>query len=75
VGRRNRRLDLATLRYYEAASCMRGLVRVTEARLLSAKHFGALNPLDASSFGERLAARFAELAGVVPQLPQVSPGI
>jgi aminoglycoside phosphotransferase (APT) family kinase protein len=66
---RHRRLDLARLAYYEAASCMRGLVRVAEARLASAEHSEALNPLDASSFGERLAARFAELAGVVPGLP------
>jgi aminoglycoside phosphotransferase (APT) family kinase protein len=65
---RHRRLDPATLAYYEAASCMRGLVRVAEARLSSVEHSEALNPLDASSFGERLAARFAELAGVVPGL-------
>jgi aminoglycoside phosphotransferase (APT) family kinase protein len=68
---RHRRLDLATLAYYEAASCMRALVRVAEARLSSAEHSEVLNPLDASSFGERVAARFAELARVVPRLPQV----
>ena len=71
---RHRRLDLTTLAYYEAASSMRALVRVAEARLSSAEHCEALNPLDASSFGERVAARFAELTGVVPRLPSVTCG-
>jgi len=68
---RHRRLEVATLAYYEAASCMRGLARVAEARLSSAELSRGLNPLDASSFGERLAARFAEIAGVEPRLPSV----
>jgi aminoglycoside phosphotransferase (APT) family kinase protein len=71
--RRHRGLDPATLAYYEAASCMRGLVRVAEARLASAEHSEALNPLDASSFGERLSSRFAELTGVAATLPSKSP--
>ncbi len=71
--RRHRGLDPATFAYYEAASCMRGLVRVAEARLVSAEHSEALNPLDASSFGERLASRFAKLTGVAVTLPSKSP--
>jgi aminoglycoside phosphotransferase (APT) family kinase protein len=70
---RHRPLGRGTLAYYEAASCMRGLVRVAEARLASAERSEALNPLDASSFGERLALRFAELTGVGATLPSKSP--
>jgi hypothetical protein len=58
--------DIATLAYYEAARCMRGLVRVAEARLSSVDHSAPLIPLDASSFGERLAtfgARTARFSG------------
>jgi hypothetical protein len=68
---RRRKLDRTTLAYYEAASCMRGLVRVAEARLGSAGGATALNPLDASSFGERLAVRFARITGIGPALPPV----
>jgi aminoglycoside phosphotransferase (APT) family kinase protein len=68
---RRRRLDPVTLAYYEAASCMRGLVRVAEARLAATEGAAAtvLNPLDASSFGENLAARFARITGVAAALP------
>jgi aminoglycoside phosphotransferase (APT) family kinase protein len=62
--RRARALDAARLRYYEAAACMRGLVRAAEARVA-----GATNPLDTSPFGERLAARFARVSGVPVALP------
>lgn len=62
--RRTRALDAARLRYYEAAACMRGLVRAAEARVA-----GSANALDASSFGERLAARFARTSGVPVALP------
>ena len=71
--RRRRPVDRGTLAYYEAASCMRQLVRVAEARQAAAGRAGALNPLDASPFGERLGARFAELTGVTPSLPAVRP--
>jgi hypothetical protein len=43
---------------------MRGLVRAAEAR-----RAGDPNPLDASSFGERLAERFARRSGVAVTLP------
>ncbi|MEX2223934.1 MAG: phosphotransferase [Candidatus Rokuibacteriota bacterium] len=66
VYRRSRPLDPARLRYFEAAGCMRGLVRTAEARVAGA---AAENPLDASSFGERLAARFARISGVPVPLP------
>jgi len=62
--RRTRALDESRLRYYEAGACMRGLVRAAEARVA-----GDANPLDASSFGERLAARFARVSGVPVALP------
>ena len=62
--RRARALDPGRLAYYEAGACMRGLVRAGEAR-----RSGDANPLDASSFGERLAARFARRSGVPVALP------
>jgi len=69
--RRRRRLDPPVLSYYEAASCMRGLVRVSEAR--QGRGVVAVNPLDASSFGERLAAHFAHVTGISPTLPPARP--
>jgi aminoglycoside phosphotransferase (APT) family kinase protein len=62
--RRARALERARLAYYEAAACMRGLLRAAEARVA-----GATNPLDTSSFGARLAARFAQVSGVPVALP------
>ena len=62
--RRARPLDESRLRYYEAGACMRGLVRAGGARVA-----GDANPLDASSFGDRLAARFARVSGVPVTLP------
>jgi aminoglycoside phosphotransferase (APT) family kinase protein len=65
--RRSRPLDSSALAYYEAFCCMRLLVRTAENRLRR----GALNPLDASSFGEALAARFARITRISPMLPPV----
>jgi aminoglycoside phosphotransferase (APT) family kinase protein len=62
-----RPLDAARLPYFEAAACMRGLVRVGEARAAGAA--AAVSPLDASSFGERLAARFARVSRIAVALP------
>jgi len=45
---------------------MRGLVRTAAARAAAT---APMNPLDASSFGERLAARFARVSGVPVTLP------
>ncbi len=67
--RRHRALDPEALTYYEALACMRQLVRVTDARLRSSAE--SLSPLDASSFGERLAARFSRITGVAAGLPAV----
>jgi aminoglycoside phosphotransferase (APT) family kinase protein len=64
--RRRRPFDDRTLHYYEAASCMRGIVRTAEARL---RRDGPANPLDESDFGDRLAQRFAEVSGVPVALP------
>jgi aminoglycoside phosphotransferase (APT) family kinase protein len=69
--RRAEPLDRAVLRYYEALACMRQLVRVAENRVTAARNRTALNPLDASRFGEQLAGRFVRLTGVRPALPAV----
>jgi aminoglycoside phosphotransferase (APT) family kinase protein len=66
--RRRRQLDPGSFGYYEALSCMRSLVRTAENR--SRKEAGPLNPLDASSFGEAVASRFARITGVTPRLPK-----
>jgi len=47
------------------------MLRVAENRSSAASR-AALNPLDASSFGERLSARFARLTGITPTLPRVN---
>ncbi len=65
VYRRLRPLDRTRLPYFEAAACMRGLVRTAAARATAT---APMNPLDASSFGERLAARFARVSGVAVTL-------
>jgi len=62
--RRARGIDRDRLPYYEAAACMRGLVRAGEARVA-----GAHNPLDDSAFGARLAARFTQVSDVAASLP------
>jgi aminoglycoside phosphotransferase (APT) family kinase protein len=64
-----RALDPAALAYYEALCCMRQLVRTGENRLRAQP--GALNSLDASSFGEAMAARFAAITSVAPTLPSI----
>jgi aminoglycoside phosphotransferase (APT) family kinase protein len=64
---RGRPLDGARLAHGAALACMRGLVRVAESR--TAAGGAPVNPLDASSYGDRLAARFAAVAGIRPQLP------
>ncbi len=68
--RRHRPIDPRAFAYYEAASCMRPLVRAAENRLSAAA--GALNPFDTSTFGERVCARYAQLTGITPTLPVVS---
>jgi aminoglycoside phosphotransferase (APT) family kinase protein len=59
--RRRRPLDARVLPYYEAASCMRTLVRAAEHWRREGP--GGSNPLDSSAFADRLAARFAAIAG------------
>lgn len=70
--RRGRPIDEGTLGYYEAAACMRHLVRIGDQRLAAAEAGRAPGPLDASTFGERLCARFARITGIVPTLPTVA---
>ena len=59
------------LAYYEAAACMRQLVRIWEARLDAAERGVAPGALDASVLGDRLVAHFARISGVRPVLPAV----
>jgi aminoglycoside phosphotransferase (APT) family kinase protein len=70
--RRGRPIDDPVLGYYEAAACMRQLIRIGEQRLIAAAAGHAPGPLDASSFGDRLCARFARISGVAPALPAVA---
>jgi aminoglycoside phosphotransferase (APT) family kinase protein len=65
--RRRRPIDPGVLAYYEALCCMRGLLRAAESRHRRAPALP--NPLDVSSFAERLAARFSRITGVSPALP------
>ncbi len=65
--RRRRHLDLGAMPYYEAASCMRGLVRAAERRPRQGNGVGT--PLDTSTFAENLAAHFAGITGVLPTIP------
>lgn len=69
--RRRRPLEATGFAYYEALACMRGLVRVGESRIAVPDGAAAApaNPLDASSFGDRLGARFAARTGIRPVLP------
>ena len=69
--RRGRPIDGRVLGYYEAAACMRQLIRIGEQRLIAAAAGRAPGALDASSFGDRLCARFARISGVAPALPAV----
>ena len=66
--RRRRELDLARLSYYEAAACMKALVRAGELRL-SPGGASAPNPLFASDYPDRLVHRFQGITGVTPVLP------
>lgn len=65
---RRRSLDPGALAYYEALSCMRGLARAAESR--HRRGPVPTNPLDASSFAERLAAHFSRITGISPALPR-----
>jgi aminoglycoside phosphotransferase (APT) family kinase protein len=70
--RRGRPIDGRALGYYEAAACMRQLIRIGEQRLTAAAAGRAPGPLDASSFGDRLCARFARITGIAPALPAIA---
>jgi aminoglycoside phosphotransferase (APT) family kinase protein len=70
--RRGRPIDDRVLGYYEAAACMRQLVRIAEQRLMAAAAGRPAGPLDASSFGDRLCARFARTTGIAPTLPALA---
>jgi aminoglycoside phosphotransferase (APT) family kinase protein len=69
--RRRAPAGVTHLPYYEALACMRGMIRTVETRL-AAGGGAKLSALDASTYGERLAARFARITGVAPTLPPSS---
>jgi len=66
--RRRRALDRGKLAYYEAAACMKALVRAGELRLVTSGA-GAPNALFASPFTERALGHFRGLTGITPVLP------
>ena len=66
--RRRRQLDRRKLAYYEAAACMKALVRAGELRWGQADA-SAANVLFESVFTERVLSRFGVLSGIVPTLP------
>jgi len=70
--RRGRPIDSRALGYYEAAACVRHLIRIAEQRLAAAAAGRAPGPLDAGPFGDRLCARFARITGIAPALPAVA---
>src|SRR5262249_49060188 len=66
--RRRRPLDRDKLAYYEAAACMKALVRAGELRGRVAGESVA-NALFASTFTARALSRFRRLTGITPTLP------
>ena len=66
--RRRRPLDREKLAYYEAAACMKALVRAGELRGGLAGE-PAPNVLFGSAFTERVLSRFRALTGITPTLP------
>ena len=66
--RRRRPLDREKLAYYEAAACMKALVRAGELRGHLAGE-NVANALFASTFTARALRRFRRLTGITPTLP------
>jgi len=66
--RRRRPLDRKKLAYYEAAACMKALVRAGELRGGVAGETAA-NVLFESAYTERVLNRFRALTGITPTLP------
>jgi len=66
--RRRRPLDREKLAYYEAAACMKALVRAGELRGVLAGETAA-NALFESAYTERVLGHFRALTGITPALP------
>ena len=66
--RRRRALDRGKLEYYEAAACMKALVRAGELRGASGEA-SAANPLFESGYTERTQRHFLRITGITPSLP------
>ena len=72
--RHRRELDRGKVAYYEAAACMKVLVRAGELRLAPTAA-GAPNALFASTFTERALGHFRGLTGITPVLPAATPSV
>ncbi len=68
--RRRRPLDDKKLPYYEAAACMKVLVRAGQLRGASAGATAA-NVLFDSAYTERVRRHFRALTGITPALPAI----
>jgi aminoglycoside phosphotransferase (APT) family kinase protein len=68
---RHRELDQEKLQYYEAAACMKALVKAAELRRASSGSPEA-NTLFASTFTDRVVEHFQRLTGITPILPTVA---
>ena len=66
--RKRREIDRERLRYYEAAACMKPLVRAGELRL-SRRATDALDPLFGSDYVPRLARHLQAITGITSELP------
>ena len=72
--RRRRQLDRGKLAYYEAAACMKALVKAGELRLAPTAA-GSPNALFASTFTERALGHFRGLTGITPVLPATTASV
>jgi aminoglycoside phosphotransferase (APT) family kinase protein len=66
--RRRRPLDRGKLEYYEAAACMKALVRAGELRGAPGEA-SAANPLFESAYTEHVRRHFLRITGITPSLP------
>src|SRR5207245_4295590 len=72
--RRRRPLDRGKLAYYEAAACMKGLVRAGELRGASTGETAA-SVLFESAYTERVLRHFRAITGITPSLPPATPPV
>jgi len=72
--RRRRELDRGKLAYYEAAACMKVIVKAGELRLAPGAA-GSTNALFASPFTQRALGHFRGLTGITPVLPAAASAV